>query len=79
MVCVCNYSRKPYEFKADGFLGLAEPVSHVTGADDILPYSYSIQHGTDYKTGLCLCFCVSVSKGHTQCDVSQSVQELDGK
>jgi len=30
---VCNYSRRPYEFKVDSFLGLAELVSHVTGAD----------------------------------------------
>ena len=30
---VCNYSRTPYTFKADSFLGLAELVIHVTSAD----------------------------------------------
>ena len=30
---VCNYSSKPYTFKADSFLGLVEPVVHVTTAD----------------------------------------------
>jgi len=30
---VCNYSSRPYTFKVDSFLGLAEPVVHVTGAD----------------------------------------------
>jgi len=31
VACVCNYSDKPYTFKADSFLGLAEPVVHVPG------------------------------------------------
>jgi len=30
---VCNYSGRPYSFKADSFLGLAESVVHITGAD----------------------------------------------
>jgi len=30
---ICNYIGRPYTFRADGFLGLAEPVVHVTGSD----------------------------------------------
>ena len=31
VACVCNYSNKPYRFKADSFLGLADPVVHIQG------------------------------------------------
>jgi len=30
---VCNYSKKPYTYKADSFLGLAKLVVHITGVD----------------------------------------------
>jgi len=30
---VCNYCSQPYTFKVDSFLGVAEPVSHVTAAN----------------------------------------------
>jgi len=29
VMCICNYSKRPYTFKADSFLGLAEPVIYV--------------------------------------------------
>ena len=31
VACICNYSNKPYTFRADSFFGLAEPVVHVPG------------------------------------------------
>jgi len=43
---VCNYSKKPYNFNADIFLVLAEPVIHITGADSkAVGSSLSTHHG----------------------------------
>jgi len=44
---VCNYSSKPCEFKADNFLSLAEPVSHITGTD-----SEAVEPGLVSDSGL---------------------------
>jgi len=50
-----NYTRQVHVASAHGSM------CHVTNYFVIMPHSYSIQHGTDYKFNLmCVCVCLSV-------------------